>query len=196
MSETTRNKGEKQMEEKLVLEYIGKNADKIVNKKLNWPAAILSIFLGPIWFFYRKSYLLGVILLCGSIVLLEITKDLGIKFAYPIISFFIYLFTANKLYLWDVKRKVRKIMLSSNNLSEEQLSSCGEKEDEANMGPIHIAEKPIISKTRKKGGTSLEAAWDYIGSFIIVGFAIFILIIGLCWAFFIGFIKLMMEMPD
>lgn len=184
------------MEEKLVLEYIGKNADKIVNKKLNWPAAILSIFLGPIWFFYRKSYLLGVILLCGSIVLLEITKDLGIKFAYPIIRFFIYLFTANKLYLWDVKRKVRKMMLSSNNLSEEQLSSCGEKEDEANMGPIHVDEKPLISKVRKKGGTSANAVVNYISFFIIVGIVVFIVIASLCCKLFLGLINLLMQMHD
>lgn len=184
------------MEEKLVLEYIGKNADKIVNKKLNWPAAILGAFLGPIWFFYRKSYLLGFILLYGSTVLFGITVDLGIKVAYPIISFFIYLFTANKLYLWDVKRKVRKMMLSSNNLSEEQLSSCGEEEAEANMGPIHVDEKPLISKVREKGGTSANAVGNYISFFIIVGIVIFIVIVKFCWAFFIGFIKLIMQMHD
>lgn len=184
------------MEEKLVLEYIGKNADKIVNKKLNWPAAILGAFLGPIWFFYRKSYLLGFILLYGSTVLFGITVDLGIKFAYPIISFFIYLFTANKLYLWDVKRKVRKIMLSSNNLSEEKLSSCEEEVAEANIGPIHVDEKPLISKVREKGGTSANAVGNYISFFIIVGIVIFIVIVKFCWAFFIGFIKLIMQMHD
>lgn len=58
--------------------------------------------------------------------------------------FFIYLFTANKLYLWDVRRKVNKIM-SSGYSSEDQL----------------------ISTVREKGGTSTVAAVIYVIAFIV-----------------------------
>ena len=47
------------MEERLVSEYIGKDADKFMEGKTNWIAAILGQAIGPVWFFFRKSYLLG-----------------------------------------------------------------------------------------------------------------------------------------
>lgn len=53
--------------------------------------------------------------------------------------FFIYLFTANKLYVWDVKRKVNKILSTRKDMSEEE----------------------IISYVREKGGTSTLAAVIY-----------------------------------
>lgn len=53
--------------------------------------------------------------------------------------FFIYLFTANKLYLWDVKRKLNKIM-ASGNMSEDQL----------------------LDTVREKGGTNTLAAVIYV----------------------------------
>ncbi len=142
------------MEEKLVLEYIGKNADKIINKKLNWPAAILSVFFGPVWFFYRKSYLLGFILL----------YFMGIGFYYTglghfiswglfigiAIKFLAYLFFANTLYLLDVKRKVKNIMHSQIDMSEEQ----------------------VIDVVREKGGTSRGALTIYIAINIIIKIAL------------------------
>ena len=53
--------------------------------------------------------------------------------------FFIYLFTANKLYLWDVKRKINKIKLSNEFVSEDEL----------------------VELVRKKGGTNIVAAIIY-----------------------------------
>ena len=98
--------------------------------------------------------------------------------------------------MWDVKRKVKKMMLSSNNLSEEKLSSCEEEVAEANIGPIHVDEKPLISKVREKGGTSANAVGNYISFFIIVGIVIFIVLVRVCWEFFLGLIKLIMLMND
>ena len=49
--------------------------------------------------------------------------------------FFIYLFTANKLYLWDVRRKVNKIASSG-----------------------YASDEELISTVREKGGTSTVAA--------------------------------------
>lgn len=65
--------------------------------------------------------------------------------------FFIYLFCANKLYLWDVKRKVNKILARSENLAEEQL----------------------VDYVRQKGGVSNLAVFIY----IIVFIAFFILLL-------------------
>lgn len=130
------------MEERLVSEYIGKDADKFMEGKTNWTAAILGQAIGPVWFFFRKSYLLGFAFLVVTYIVGSIASAINLAEA-SYIMFFIYLFTANKLYLWDVRRKVNKIM-SSGYASEEQL----------------------ISTVREKGGTSTVAAVIYVVAFI------------------------------
>ena len=140
---TKNNKrGGKRVEERLVLEYIGDEADKFMKKKINWIAATLGQFIGPVWFFFRKSYLLGFAFLVVTYIVGKIAAIINLDEA-SYIMFFIYLFTANKLYLWDVRRKVNKIM-SSQYMSEEQL----------------------ISTVRKKGGTSTVAAVIYVVAII------------------------------
>ena len=130
------------MEEKLVSEYIGKDADKFMEGKSNWTAAVLGQAIGPVWFFFRKSYFLGFVFLVITYIVGLIASKMGIKEA-SYIMFFIYLFSANKLYLWDVKRKVNKIM-SLGYRSEEQL----------------------ISIVRTSGGTSVVAAVIYVVALI------------------------------
>lgn len=130
------------MEDRLVSEYIGKDADKFMEGKINWLAAILGQAIGPVWFFFRKSYLLGFAFLVVTYIVGVIASAINFKQA-SYIMFFIYLFAANKLYLWDVRRKVNKIM-SSGDMSEEQL----------------------ISTVREKGGTSTVAAVIYVVAFI------------------------------
>ena len=131
------------MEERLVSEYIGKDADKFMEGKTNWIAAILGQAIGPVWFFFRKSYLLGFAFFVVTYIVGAIASAIELKKA-SFIMFFIYLFTANKLYLWDVRRKVNKIM-SSGYSSEDQL----------------------ISTVREKGGTSTVAAVIYVIAFIV-----------------------------
>ena len=130
------------MEDRLVSEYIGKDADKFMEGKINFAAAVLGQAIGPVWFFYRKSFLLGFAFLVVTYIVGAIASAINLKEA-SYIMFFIYLLTANKLYLWDVRRKVNK-MMSSGYMSEEQL----------------------ISTVRKKGGTSTVAAVIYIVAFI------------------------------
>ena len=126
------------MEEKLVSEYIWKDAEKFIGTNVNWSAGILGQAFGPVWFFYRKSYLIGVLFIIITFIVGNIASSLEIKEA-SYIMFFIYLFTANKLYVWDVKRKVNKIISTRTDMSEEE----------------------IISYVREKGGTSTLAAVIY-----------------------------------
>lgn len=125
------------MEDILIKEYIGKNADKIIDEKYNWLAAILGQAFGPVWFFYRKSYLLGFAFLVITYIVGSIATAIEFKEA-SYIMFVIYLFTANKLYLWDVKRKVNKI-----------------------YNKYSSSEEELIEKLRIKGGTSTVAAVIY-----------------------------------
>ena len=130
------------MEDRLVSEYIGKDADKFMEGKTNWTAAILGQAIGPVWFFFRKSYLLGFAFLVVTYIVGAIASAIELKEA-SYIMFFIYLFTANKLYLWDVRRKVNKIMTSGN-----------------------VSEDQMIYAVREKGGTSTVAAVIYVIAFI------------------------------
>ena len=126
------------MEDRLVAEFIGTDADKITNSNVNWSAAILGQSIGPVWFFYRKSFLIGFAFIILTLIVGKIASAMGISKAYYIM-FFIYLFTANKIFLWDVRKKVQKIMRENGNASEEQL----------------------VQIVREKGGTSTIAAVIY-----------------------------------
>lgn len=109
-----------------------------MNSKINWTAAILGQMIGPVWFFYRKSYLIGFLFIFFTCIVSSIANAINIKEVYYIM-FFIYLFTANKLYLWDVKRKIKKIKLNYEVLSEYEL----------------------VEIVREKGGTNIVAAIIY-----------------------------------
>lgn len=61
--------------------------------------------------FFRKSYLLGFAFLIVTYIVGSIASAINLDKA-SYIMFFIYLCTANKLYLWDVRRKVKKIVLA------------------------------------------------------------------------------------
>lgn len=127
------------MNEKLIQEYIGKDAQKYMNSNTNFIAAVLGQTIGPVWFFYRKSYLLGFAFIIITLILGRISSALNMKEAYSIM-FLIYLFSANKLYLWDVRRKVNKIAQTNENMSQEEL----------------------VDIVRQKGGTNALAATIYV----------------------------------
>ena len=131
------------MEDRLVSEYIGKDAERYMNSNTNWAAALLGQSIGPVWFFYRKSYLLGFAFIIVTLIVGRIASALGINQAYYIM-FFIYLFSANKLYLWDVRRKVNKILETNGNMPQEQL----------------------VNIVREKGGTNGVAAAIYVVAII------------------------------
>lgn len=139
------------MEERLMSEYIGKDAERYMNTNTNWVAALLGQSIGPVWFFYRKSYLLGFAFIIITLIVGRIASAVGINQAYYIM-FFIYLFSANKLYIWDVRRKVNKILETNRNMSDDQL----------------------VNLVREKGGTNGIAAAIYviaIVAFIVILYA-------------------------
>lgn len=143
------------MEDRLVEEYIGKDADRYMNTNLNWAAALLGQSIGPVWFFYRKSYLLGFAFIIITLIVGRLATAMGISKAYYIM-FFIYLFSANKLYIWDVRRKVNKILSTNGNMPQEQ----------------------IVNIVREKGGTSGLAA----GIYVVVLIALFAILYAMIFS--------------
>lgn len=135
---------EKNIEDKMVEAYIGKDAPSIRGGGVNWVAAVLGQAIGPIWFFYRRAHLVGVLFLVLTYIVGDLASRINFDKAYYIM-FFIYLFSANKLYLWDVKRKVKKIL---------------EKDPMA-------SESELLERAKQKGKGSILAVIIYIVVFIL-----------------------------
>lgn len=95
------------IDEKMLNAYIGKNADKILNSNINIPA----MFLGAFYFLYRKAYMIGIIFILATFVVPM----------WWIIERIVYLFAANKIYLWDAKRKISEIINNNSDLTEDEI---------------------------------------------------------------------------
>jgi len=130
-------------EKLLMSEYIGGDLENYTNSNLNWGSAVAGQAIGPIWFFYRKSYLLGFAFIVLTLIVGSIISAMGFENAYYAMAI-IYLFSTNKLYMWDVRRKIRKILANNSNKSDEE----------------------IIDIARKKGGKSILAVVLYMIGFM------------------------------
>lgn len=86
-------------EEQLIYEYIGNNHKKIVHKRFNFTA----LFFGPLYYFYRKMTIYGILLTLLNVVLLNFFP-LGIL----VLCLFCGLFT-NKIYVNYAKNKINII---------------------------------------------------------------------------------------
>lgn len=86
-------------EEQLIYEYIGNNHNKIVHKRFNFAA----LCFGPLYYFYRKMTIYGILLTLLNVVLFNFFP-LGIL----VLCLFCGLFT-NKIYVNYVKNKINII---------------------------------------------------------------------------------------
>ncbi|MCR5185912.1 MAG: DUF2628 domain-containing protein [Clostridia bacterium] len=136
-------------EKLLMSEYIGGDLENYTNSNLNWGSAVAGQAIGPIWFFYRKSYLLGFAFIVLTLIVSSIINAMGFEKAYYAMAI-IYLFSTNKLYMWDVRRKIRKILANNSNKSDEE----------------------IIDIARKKGGKSILAVVLYMIGFMFLVYLI------------------------
>lgn len=157
------------LEDKLITAYIGENAEKIKNEKVNWYSAILGYFFGPVWFLYRKSYILAIetiVLIIGVPIVLTLFGAFGahsnniltpiffsLTYNMRYILLVAYLVFSNKLYLMDVKRKVSKIVRKYSYLGEDKL----------------------VEIVKQKGGTNIPAAVIYV-ILCILCFVLFVII--------------------
>lgn len=143
------NAYEKNIEDKMIDEYIGQDAIVVKTKGVNWISAVIGQAIGPVWFFYKRAHLLGFFFIFVSFVIGNLASKINFEQA-SYVMFFIYLFVTNKLYLWDVKRKVRKIIEKNPMVSDTEL--------------LEIA--------RQKGKESILAVIVYIVLFILYFFLI------------------------
>lgn len=133
--------------------YIGKNLNKILNRKIN----IIAGILGPIWLMYRKSYLMAIIytiiyLTFGIYIILFTNSSLLI---FAIITIMFNLLFLNTMYIKHCKKEIYKIKQKNS--------------------------EDLKEKLKKKGGTSIIAAIIYpiIVGIIIAFIALIIYNIGI-----------------
>ena len=114
------------MEERLLEAYVGEKSEKIINDKYNWVAALVGQMIGPIWFFYRKAPILGFLFWGVTYIVGSMASAIEFEEG-SYIMFIIYLLTANKLYLWDAKRKIYKIEANETLTDEEKIEAATKK---------------------------------------------------------------------
>ena len=104
-------------DEDLIKAYIGKNYEKFKKNKFSLP----TFFFGPLYFFYRKLYILGLFWIIAiaifwpnPIFLIMITVALATTFS--------------SIYVTEVKRQVKKIKQENKNLGDSDLlEKCSKK---------------------------------------------------------------------
>ena len=86
---------------KLLTLWIGKNADKILNINMN----IAVLFLGELYYFYRKMYIEGLIVL-----LIKIITFIFVPYKYLIVVYnMILFFITNNIYKSHIIRNIKKL---------------------------------------------------------------------------------------
>ena len=62
------------LEERLLRTYVGDNSTKIINSNINIFAGLLGMTIGPVWFFYRKAWIPGLLYIALSYFLYKFLK--------------------------------------------------------------------------------------------------------------------------
>ena len=114
-------------DEYLLSSYIGPNYEKFKSGSFNFAAACLI----NLYFFYRKMYLIGFI-----IVVLNTTVSIlfNLSFIVSIFLFFILGVFTNQVYITHAKNKVKKIKEDNPNLSKEELTKLCVREGGTSLG--------------------------------------------------------------
>ena len=140
------------IEDEMLTAFAGKNHEKIFTSKTNWAAAVSGQAIGPVWFFFRKCPLFGFAFLFVTYLIGSIASAINVNEA-SYIMFVIYLFAANPIYIWDAKRKIRKIIDNNPGANDEML----------------------VELAKKKGGTSILATVIYCILFLLFMFGLMFL---------------------
>lgn len=110
------------IEDELIKCYIGKNNDKLFEKVKNPNSIsknfnIFAFLFGPIYFMYRKMYLIGIIIWLVTTILFSV---------FPVLVFLIYIINGCifiKMYNLHINKKINKIRLENNNATFDELKS-------------------------------------------------------------------------
>lgn len=102
-------KGNDVNRDELLNVFAGKNADKVYNRNWNWSAFIF----GPLYYFYRKLWLEGAILLLINIILNYVVYDILGSIIYLLLYLAIHIGSSvlfSKLYTNKANKKIDSIL--------------------------------------------------------------------------------------
>lgn len=114
-------------DEELLKAYIGKNYDKITTRPFNVPA----FFLGPLYMYYRKMFLYGFLIFIFMLLLIIFTDRLELNIIGGVIAFI-----ANKLYIYNAKKKIEKIKIKNQDKDINELKKICEKKGGTSVGKL------------------------------------------------------------
>ena len=123
---------ENELNEKMLMAYIGNNYDKIINNKFS----ICSFFLNWIYVAYRKFYSLLAILI-GVIMIIIFLPDSLFTIIALVTNIILGLFF-NKWYVLYAKKRTNKIKQDNANATEAELISICKKKGGIGYAPIFI----------------------------------------------------------
>ena len=114
----------------LIRRYIKQNSDKILGNTVNIP----SFFLGSLYYFYRKMYLYGIVIM----VLETAIMFLPYYYFWLLVIRLILLFATNKIYISLVYNDVQYIKEHSSDKTRDELAKECAKQGGANVGSVFI----------------------------------------------------------
>lgn len=138
------------LDDKLLASFIGNNYDKIINNKFSLSACFLCVW----YLFYRKIYLISIIIMIISFVIGLFLPVLSGVYTIILMACSGLLF--NKLYVKYAKKKIDKIKVENTNMAEDDL----------------------IKLAGQKGGVSTKALIIYIIVFVIISIIYFAILLS------------------
>ncbi len=138
------------LDDKLLASFIGNNYDKIINNKFSLSACFLCVW----YLFYRKIYLISIIIMIISFVIGLFLPVLSGVYTIILMACSGLLF--NKLYVKYAKKKIDKIKVENTNMAEDDL----------------------IKLAGQKGGVSTKALIIYIILYVVITIIYFAILLS------------------
>lgn len=116
--------------DELLVHFIGKNNDKIINRPFNFSAFFFTSF----YLFYRKLYLYGILLFILNLLALFFLNSIMVTLVFGLLCGFLF----NIVYLKTSKRKISNIKSKNSNKDIEQIEKICMSKGGTSIGNIFI----------------------------------------------------------
>ena len=112
--------------------YIGKNAEKIKNKKFSWCTLLFNF----IYLFYRKMWLYGILVIIASLVINIVVYPYGGLFT--LIGLIVFSFKIKGIYLKDAQDKINNLIKENPTKTKEEIKALCMKKGGTTIVPVII----------------------------------------------------------
>lgn len=120
-------------DDELIKNYIGKNAEKLMDNKFSW----CSFLFSTMYFLYRKMWFLGLCWLVGSSILTSFLPTYGATLVF--VGNIVMAVQFKKLYINHVKEQINKIKSENLGKSREELNSICRNKGGTTIWPVIVS---------------------------------------------------------